>query len=52
MDVEAAQRRMRECAFQQKFIETGKVLLTHNALKYSNVSSAFAIYLYEIHYYF
>ncbi|CAD6199380.1 unnamed protein product [Caenorhabditis auriculariae] len=32
---EQAGRRMRETAFNQRFIEVGKVLLTHNILKYS-----------------
>lgn len=32
---EAASKRMKETAFHQRFIEVGKVLLTHNILKYS-----------------
>ncbi|CAB3399025.1 unnamed protein product [Caenorhabditis bovis] len=35
LDPEEAHRRMRETAFNQRFIEAGKVLLTHNILKYS-----------------
>uniref|UniRef100_A0A915D4K6 Uncharacterized protein n=1 Tax=Ditylenchus dipsaci TaxID=166011 RepID=A0A915D4K6_9BILA len=35
MDPVVAQMKIRADAFQQKFQETGKVLLTHNALKYS-----------------
>ena len=34
-DRETATIKMRQAAFQQKLIEIGKVLLTHNALKYS-----------------
>lgn len=30
-----AQRRMKQMAFSQRFMEVGKVLLTHNILKYS-----------------
>lgn len=32
---EVAEKKMKETAFHQKFIECGKVLLTHNILKYS-----------------
>uniref|UniRef100_A0A1I7V2P0 UNC80 domain-containing protein n=1 Tax=Caenorhabditis tropicalis TaxID=1561998 RepID=A0A1I7V2P0_9PELO len=32
---EVAEKRMRDTAFHQRFIECGKVLLTHNILKYS-----------------
>uniref|UniRef100_A0A7E4W3C8 UNC80 domain-containing protein n=1 Tax=Panagrellus redivivus TaxID=6233 RepID=A0A7E4W3C8_PANRE len=35
LDPTAATIKMRQTAFQQKLIEIGKVLLTHNALKYS-----------------
>uniref|UniRef100_A0A1I7SH45 CID domain-containing protein n=1 Tax=Bursaphelenchus xylophilus TaxID=6326 RepID=A0A1I7SH45_BURXY len=35
LDPEEAQSKMKNNAFQQKLIETGKVLLTHQALKYS-----------------
>lgn len=35
MDLEEAQLKMRQTAFAQRFIEVGKVLLTHNILKYS-----------------
>ncbi|KAI6240158.1 Protein unc-80 [Aphelenchoides fujianensis] len=35
MDPNAALLKMKTYAFQQKLIETGKVLLTHNALRYS-----------------
>ncbi|WKY11247.1 hypothetical protein Q1695_003091 [Nippostrongylus brasiliensis] len=35
LDQEEAQLRMRQTAFAQRFIEVGKVLLTHNILKYS-----------------
>jgi hypothetical protein len=36
LDTALAHQRIREHAFQQKLIETGKVLLTHNALRYSS----------------
>ncbi|VDM36879.1 unnamed protein product [Toxocara canis] len=35
IDPDEAQLRMRQMAFTQKLIESGKVLLTHNALKHS-----------------
>ncbi|KAK5986951.1 hypothetical protein GCK32_002945 [Trichostrongylus colubriformis] len=35
LDIEEAQLKMRQTAFAQRFIEVGKVLLTHNILKYS-----------------
>ncbi|VDM59235.1 unnamed protein product [Angiostrongylus costaricensis] len=35
LDIEEAQLRMRQTVFAQRFIEVGKVLLTHNILKYS-----------------
>ncbi|RCN49022.1 hypothetical protein ANCCAN_04899, partial [Ancylostoma caninum] len=35
LDQEEAHLRMRQTAFAQRFIEVGKVLLTHNILKYS-----------------
>ncbi|KAK0415429.1 hypothetical protein QR680_011941 [Steinernema hermaphroditum] len=35
MDPDMAMRKMRQSAFAHKLIEAGKVLLTHNALKYS-----------------
>ncbi|KAL3119939.1 hypothetical protein niasHT_007067 [Heterodera trifolii] len=35
LDIGQAQQRIREHALQQKLIETGKVLLTHNALRHS-----------------
>uniref|UniRef100_A0A158QN60 DUF3453 domain-containing protein n=1 Tax=Haemonchus placei TaxID=6290 RepID=A0A158QN60_HAEPC len=35
LDLDEAQLKMRETAFAQRFIEVGKVLLTHNILKYS-----------------
>ncbi|KAK6023378.1 hypothetical protein OSTOST_10837 [Ostertagia ostertagi] len=35
MDLNEAQLKMRQTAFAQRFIEVGKVLLTHNILKYS-----------------
>uniref|UniRef100_A0A7I4YUG5 UNC80 domain-containing protein n=1 Tax=Haemonchus contortus TaxID=6289 RepID=A0A7I4YUG5_HAECO len=35
LDMDEAQLKMRETAFAQRFIEVGKVLLTHNILKYS-----------------
>uniref|UniRef100_A0A183BUG8 UNC80_C domain-containing protein n=1 Tax=Globodera pallida TaxID=36090 RepID=A0A183BUG8_GLOPA len=36
LDAPQAQQRIREHAVQQKLIETGKVLLTHNALRHSH----------------
>ncbi|PIO77007.1 hypothetical protein TELCIR_00897 [Teladorsagia circumcincta] len=35
LDLNEAQLKMRQTAFAQRFIEVGKVLLTHNILKYS-----------------
>ncbi|KHJ79951.1 hypothetical protein OESDEN_20384 [Oesophagostomum dentatum] len=35
LDLEEAHLRMRQTAFAQRFIEVGKVLLTHNILKHS-----------------
>ncbi|KJH51440.1 hypothetical protein DICVIV_02356 [Dictyocaulus viviparus] len=35
LDVDEAQLRMKQTVFAQRFIEVGKVLLTHNILKYS-----------------
>ncbi|CAI2352462.1 unnamed protein product [Caenorhabditis sp. 36 PRJEB53466] len=35
MSPEVAHKRMKDTAFHQRFIEVGKVLLTHNILKYS-----------------
>lgn len=35
MDVGSTLAKMKNCAFQQKLIEIGKVLLTHSAMKYS-----------------
>ncbi|KAJ1363609.1 Unc-80p [Parelaphostrongylus tenuis] len=35
LDIDEAQLKMRQTVFAQRFIEVGKVLLTHNILKYS-----------------